>query len=124
MKDIGKRTIKFRAWAGGVMVYAEDESQDDTDTNINIDLAGYTWTGDADNFKLMQYTGLKDKNGVEIFESDVVLSRSDEKNQEIWLIDLKRLDWYISPKNGHAFDNKWIEREVIGNVFENESLLK
>ena len=54
------REIKFRAWSGSEMLEPQDLSQDGF---------YWSWLGKED-VELMQYTGLKDKNGKEIYESD------------------------------------------------------
>jgi len=86
----------------------------DGDFNVNEELTGG---------KLMQYTGLKDKNGKEIYEGDLFNYMCDdgciEKNCEVVF-------------NDGAFRTRWgclikdiidWEFEVIGNIYENPELL-
>ncbi len=83
---------------------------------------------------LMQSTGLKDKNGVEIFEGDIVHYQS---------VSMSKKDWYKKvARRGSAlvmmsFDERLIDSaeyfnlmtideriEVIGNIYENPELLE
>ena len=95
---------------------------------------------DNNRFEIMQSTGLKDKNGAEIYEGDILLSTASE-NQEDWkkwqvhyadgrfLIDYKQI-----PKDKRkrkkleledlCEDNVWLYGlEVIGNIYENPELM-
>ena len=69
-------------------------------------------------YELMQYTGLKDKNGKEIYEGDIVkcLRPNNFKDKEIIIVKIPTLGKYSDFMN-------IIEIEVIGNIYEHPELL-
>lgn len=74
---------------------------------------------DTDRHILMQYTGLKDKNGKEIYEGDMVANTNKENFAVVW----DELGWAIDNDKHHY--TGWVpERtEIIGNIYENPELL-
>lgn len=82
-------------------------------------------------FALMQYTGIKDKNGKEIYEGDIVLIRIDKTNilhktvvkfkHGAFIADIIGNNDYIYLF--HFGFNK-DDFEVIGNIYENKNLLE
>ena len=69
---------------------------------------------------VMQYTGLKDKNGREIYEGDILQSKSGIVGPVVW-DDLSACFGWMHPEL-IAIDMD--EGEVIGNIYENPELLK
>ena len=81
---------------------------------------------------LMQYTGLKDKNGIEIYEGDIVgyLSMIGEavdkhsKGAEIRIVEFKEGGFYPFSIARWECVPESCEIEVIGNIYENPELME
>ena len=122
---------KLRAWdkQDKRMSYGEVEYFDDS-INYRFD---HFCTGADEDVEFMQSTGLKDKNGVEIYEGDVINCRNSFRNPMTGSgsISINR-DFKIIFENGEfkakGFDirlkNILSYSEVIGNIYENPELLE
>lgn len=107
------RTIKFRAW--------------DKKENKLYYLGDKVYLGDLNSKKLniMQYTGLKDKHGTEIYEGDIVqFDMPLSPKPQIRQIVYKERYAAFTVKNGDYFPIEDWNVEVIGNIYENPELLR
>lgn len=73
-------------------------------------------------FVLMQYTGLKDKNKVEIYEGDVIKA-GDELIYYVYY-DEDYASFRLRRRNAKYALDVYLKCEIIGNIYENPELLK
>ena len=76
-----------------------------------------------------QFTGLTDKNGVKIFEGDIIKANFPYAKKGLVEWDKKRGSFYVNPIDGFAAYDKGYKMnanklEIIGNIHENTELIK
>lgn len=115
------RVIKFRAW---------DKYRKEIVLHDSLyELQSWNRTREElNNFIFMQFTGIKDRNGREIFEDDIV--RINVPNGGDFENTVGRVFWhdeeaafYHGNSEGRPPKRMWEYVTVIGNVYENPDLL-
>ena len=139
---MSNREIKFRAWNGEKMITQFDGIANIDTFNTSpkkqllVCIGGYSW-GTANwgtNVILEQYTGLKDRNGVEIYEGDVLeyissnlFSLGEKIRLSVSYVQARF--WCHGVNNGSnigIYLAELIDTEkckVIGNIHQNSELL-
>lgn len=119
------KQIKYRAYLKWVKIILEVKSIDferkiiycKTELNKSNPCDFYSF----DDVILMQYTGLKDKNGVEIYEGDIANSK---------IFGVSQIRYYKNSFTLWSFYGDFArcyltdDIKVIGNIYENKELLK
>ncbi|HEV2917594.1 MAG TPA: YopX family protein [Candidatus Babeliales bacterium] len=115
------RAVKFRAYDPEKKIMIDDQDQD-AQKHYKFTLGGWihdtVWRIGKLNGTLMQYTGLRDRNGVEIYEGDIIDSQSLWQGEVWW--NEQNLQWWA---NDHPL---WVisKPEIIGNIYQHPELLE
>lgn len=129
------KTIKFRAWdvkAKKMRYNFRLSIWDDMSGHLTTNDGDIDFDNDGEFVQLMQYTGLKDKNGVEIYEGDILKYFFLDNKKGIFIT---KVEWDTEAsgffakgedKNfGLDFCNAdSVKAEVIGNIWEDKHLLE
>ena len=130
------REIKFRAWSDRANLMFYDIVGAVGENPIQPDGTGYYHSLEA--MEIMQYTGLHDKNGKEIYEGDIVTHPLcvkephdvDEPCETFWgriVFEVDRGQYFAinTKRNGYVIVMEEAYKfEVIGTIYENPELLE
>jgi len=124
------RTTKFRAWDGKQMIYRGLHDRNWYSEDLGGGLVKGTHPDDQRLLSTMQFTGLKDKSGKDIYEGDIL--DSSEKVPLIFEVYYEDGGFRYGTKDrsvdisfsGHTWLKNILTRfHVIGNIFDNPELL-
>jgi uncharacterized phage protein (TIGR01671 family) len=133
------REIKFRAWDKTKNVMLDRVLAGCNQDNMSY-ICNLVWIEDKKDWLhfdegcgyIMQYTGLKDKNGKEIYEGDIVCGYDDGNEGEcgaeyfgvvFWDEDSASFKFKDMPLNEEYPADDYLYDRVCGNVYENPELL-
>lgn len=131
------REIKFRAWDKNTNTMYENisilPSMECIAINVDYDhdfqeyCIDESYVVELKDVELLEYTGLKDKNGVEIYEGDIV-ETTRALNHIVGVVTMIKGCWYIQDGKDSYYRLiprfGVVENRVIGNVYENKNLLE
>ena len=113
--------FKFRAWYENKM---HEASGYYTDGSARIGLSCFPYTQTVYPDSIMQFTGLHDKNGTEIYEGDIL----GIENTSFGIVDYhnERGAWILHDEDNYN-ELLFLQNpmpEVIGNIFEHPHLIE
>ena len=124
------REIKFRAWIKEVDEIREVEYINFWEKKISYPhkfCKEYYLNADFDEIELMEYTGLKDMKGKEIYEGDILFESFGEKYYKVVFENGSFRAEFEGDFEEHSFDLIDVVAqgcEVVGNIYENPELIK
>jgi uncharacterized phage protein (TIGR01671 family) len=126
------REIKLRAWGSNErkMVYPTRVAFMGSVCYCYVPGDDYEYQIDSE--ALMQWTGLKDKNGVECYHKDIATYLDEQGSQQTGVIEWQDYRWALEAIGGDEEGNQDIELhpdymgsvEITANEYENPELLK
>lgn len=128
---------KFRAWDGAKKEMFKDTfAITESGQVVVVEQEFVTSSPDyvfVDYLAVMQSTGLKDKNGQEIFERDIVQFEDCYTETDFLYVNTGIVEWSqgsftitnrYSVEMGDLLDGEFLDVTIIGNVYENPELLE
>ena len=122
------REIRFRAWHKEKKIMREVVSIGWTSCGMGNVLVVGELMENPSVYELMQFTGLYDKNGKEIWKGDIIDSSSSKEivvyNEERARFEMQSINDVVPIKVFLKGQNEVDNIEVLGNIYENPELLE
>lgn len=119
------REIKFRAW-DKMNGFLRQQHMIEEPSISQADIKNRRTINDIfkdDDFIFMQYTGLKDKNGVEIYEGDICIAYQRYGKCTVKII-WEGNGFYTEDRSGYFYRIGEWALEIVGNIYDNPELLE
>ena len=118
---MNNRIIKFRAWNKDFKTMGRPFTLQDAIGSREVN--GVNTCG----IDYMQFTGLIDKNGKEIYEGDILQYIDGDNSPELYQVIFSNGNFILASLEDAEYDEyigDFDPKEVIGNIYENPELLK
>lgn len=134
---------KFRAWNGYRKIMADyvsaiqngDTQGTPSSVNVIVNGKNETWDIKNDHVELLQFTGLKDANGKDVYEGDILAWHSNIYRKHDWvgLVLYRGAGFAVQDDPKEFSTSTWLEVacskdanivEIVGNIHENPELLE
>ena len=132
------RVIKFRAWYGRKMIMPEDNAYyqhyismcgnivQKSSEGMDCFGGGDRWTR-AEPLELMQFTGLQDSKGVDIYEGDLISLYDNQRGFTKVVFRNAYVGGWVLVRNNNACSlgaRMRKDLEIVGNIYQNPELLE
>lgn len=129
------RDIRFRVWdkTHSIMWYSSDSNEIVVGENTVYILDTEPYAHEHSDCVPMQYTGIKDKHGTDVYEGDILCYRDEDGDKQYWPVSFENgcfvvngsaiWDYLRYDKNDQPTNHLEASLEVVGNIYNDKDVI-